>query len=72
LPDGLKVDKAGNLFAAGPGGVLIFSPEGTHLGTINTGEPTANCNWGNDGSILYITANNKLCRVKTTTKGKGF
>ena len=72
LPDGLKVDKTGNLFATGPGGVLIFSPEGTHLGTIDTGEPTANCNWGEGGSILYITANNKLCRIKTTTKGKGF
>jgi gluconolactonase len=70
LPDGLKVDKAGNLFATGPGGVLVISPQGKHLGTINTGEPTANCAWGNDGSVLYITANDKLCRVKTLTKGK--
>jgi len=72
LPDGMKVDRAGNLFATGPGGVLIFSPQGKHLGTINTGEATANCNWGDDGSILYITANDKLCRIKTKTKGKGF
>jgi gluconolactonase len=70
LPDGLKVDRAGNLFATGPGGVLIISPKAKHLGTINTGEPTANCAWGNDGSVLYITANDKLCRIKTTTKGK--
>ena len=37
LPDGLKVDRDGNLFATGPGGVLIFAPDGTHLGTLNTG-----------------------------------
>jgi gluconolactonase len=70
LPDGMKVDDAGNLFATGPGGVLIFSPAGKHLGTIATGEPTANCAWGEDGSVLYITANDKLCRIKTRTHGK--
>ena len=43
LPDGMKVDQAGNVFATGPGGVLIFSPDGKHLGTIDTGVPTANC-----------------------------
>lgn len=69
LPDGLKVDIKGNLWATGPGGVLIISPEGKHLGTINTGELTANCGWGNDGSVLYITADMFLCRVKTLTKG---
>ena len=72
VPDGLKVDRQGNLFATGPGGVLVISPEGKHLGTINTGEPTANCAWGDDGSTLYITANHTLCRIKTSTKGKGF
>jgi gluconolactonase len=70
LPDGMKVDVAGNLFATGPGGVLVFSPDGKHLGTINTGEATANCAWGDDGSSLYITADMFLCRVKTKTKGK--
>ena len=70
LPDGLKVDVAGNLFATGPGGVFIFSPAGQHLGTINTGEKTANCGWGDDGSTLYITADMFLCRVKTKTKGR--
>jgi gluconolactonase len=69
LPDGLKVDRAGNLFATGPGGVLVITPEGRHLGTIDTGEPTANCAWGGDGSVLYITANDKLCRIQTSTKG---
>ena len=71
-PDGMKVDKAGNIFATGPGGVLVFSRDGKHLGTINTGEPTGNCAWGNDGSTLYITANHYLCRIKTSTRAKNF
>jgi gluconolactonase len=70
LPDGMKVDASGNLFATGPGGVLLFSPTGEHLGTINTGEATANCAWGDDGSWLYITADMYLCRIKTKTRGK--
>jgi gluconolactonase len=72
LPDGLKVDNRGNLWATGPGGVLIFSSQGKHLGTLATGEATANCAWGDDGSTLYITADMYLCRVKTKVKGAGF
>jgi gluconolactonase len=72
LPDGMKVDKDGNLFATGPGGVLVFAPDGTHLGTLNTGEATANVGWGDDGSTLYITADMYLAKLKTSTKGLGF
>lgn len=72
LPDGLKVDKSGNLWATGPGGVLIFAPDGAHLGTIQTGEATANCAFGDDGGTLYITADMYLLRVRTTTRGRGF
>jgi gluconolactonase len=72
LPDGLKVDQRGNLWATGPGGVLIISPQGKHLGTLATGEATANCAWGDDGSTLYITADMYLCRVKTKVKGAGW
>ncbi len=72
MPDGLKVDTRGNLWATGPGGVLIISPEGKHLGTLATGEATANCAWGDDGSTLYITADMYLCRVKTTARGAAF
>ena len=72
LPDGMKVDKNGYLYATGPGGVLVLSPEGKLLGTINTGEPTGNCAWGDDGSTLYITANHYLARIHTLTKGIGF
>lgn len=64
LPDGLKVAKNGTLFATGPGGVLIFDPSGKHLGTINTGEATANCAFGNNGQYLYMTADMYLMRVK--------
>jgi gluconolactonase len=70
LPDGLKIDDAGNLFATGPGGVLVFSPAGKHLGTIVTGEPTANCAFGDDGSTLYMTANDKLTRIRLRTRGR--
>lgn len=69
LPDGLKVDEKGNIFATGPGGVLIFNPEGKHLGTLATGEPTGNCAFGEDGSVLYITANKYIARVRLKTKG---
>jgi gluconolactonase len=72
LPDGMKVDKDGNLFATGPGGVLVFSSDGKHLGTFDTGVPTSNVGWGDDGSTLYITANTALLRVKLNTKGLGF
>jgi gluconolactonase len=70
LPDGMKVDLEGNIFATGPGGVLVFAPDGTHLGTFDTGVNTSNCAWGDDGSTLYITADNALLRVRLTTKGK--
>ena len=64
VSDGMKVDAAGNVFAAGPGGVLVLSPAGKHLGTIVTGQPTANCAFGDGGTTLYITANDQLLRVR--------
>lgn len=64
LPDGMKVDAKGNLFATGPGGVNVFAADGTFLGRINPGVPTANCCFDADGSTLYITADMFLCRVK--------
>jgi len=72
LVDGLKVDRAGNVWSSGPGGILVISPQGKLLGRINTGQATANCNWGDDGSTLYITADMFLVRVKTKTKGAGW
>lgn len=64
LPDGMKVSKKGYIFATGPGGVLVFSPDGKHLGTFNTGYATANCALNEDESYLYMTAHNYLMRVK--------
>jgi len=72
LPDGLKVDASGNLWTSGPGGILVISPAGTLLGILNTGEPTANCGWGDDGGTLYITANSYLLRIRTRTRGAGW
>lgn len=63
LPDGLKVLSSGIIFATGPGGVLVFSPQGKHLGTVRTGEATSNCAIGGDG-YLYMTADMYLCRVE--------
>jgi len=62
------VDQDGNLWATGPGGGLIFAPDGALLGRIDTGEATSNGAFGGpDGSDLYITADMYLCRVRTTT-----
>jgi gluconolactonase len=72
LPDGLRVDATGNLFATGPGGVHVYAPDGTLLGRIDTGQATANCAFGGDGSDLYITADMFIVRLKTKTKGAGF
>ena len=71
LPDGMKVDKDGNLFATGPGGLFVLTPEAKLLGVLATGVATANCNWGDDGSVLYVCADKNLCRIKTQTKGNG-
>jgi gluconolactonase len=72
LPDGLKIDTEGNLFATGPGGVLILTPQGKHLGTIMTGQATSNCAFGDDGRTLYMTADDYLMRLKLRAKGIGF
>lgn len=68
-PDGVKTDREGNIYGAGPGGVYIFSPEGTLLGVIRTGVATSNLNWGNDGYVLYITASTAVYRIKLNTPG---
>jgi gluconolactonase len=72
LPDGMRVDKAGNLFATGPGGLHIFASDGTHLGTFETGQATGNCAWGDDGSSLYILADMYLVRIRLSTQGSRF
>lgn len=69
-PDGIRVDKKGNIYGAGPGGVWIISPEGKHLGTIKVPEVVANVAWGDkDGKTLYITASTSLYRIKLSVPG---
>jgi gluconolactonase len=70
LPDGMKVDSLGNVYASGPGGVWVFSPEGKHIGTFKPPETPANCAWGDDGKTLYITARTSLYRVKLAVAGE--
>ncbi len=69
LPDGMKVSRDGTLWATAPGGVLVYSPAGKHLGTLATGVPTANLAFGDDGGTLYITADRNLARLRTKVKG---
>jgi gluconolactonase len=69
-PDGLKVDAVGNVYASGYGGIVVISPSGQHLGTIDPGVTAANCAWGDDGHTLYIMASTFVCRVKTLMQGK--
>jgi gluconolactonase len=70
LPDGLKVDRLGNLYCTGPGGIWVFSPGGEHLGTLELPEVPANCNWGDDdGKTLYVTARMSLYRIKLNIEG---
>jgi gluconolactonase len=70
LPDGMKIDSRGNIWATGPGGVWVFTPDGAHLGTIKLPEQPANCAWGDDWKTLYMTAETGLYRVKTSVSGQ--
>ena len=69
-PDGIRVDKQGNLYGSGPGGVWIISSEGKHLGTIRVPERVSNVAWGDaDGKTLYITASTSVYRIKLNLEG---
>lgn len=70
VPDGMKVDSLGNVYAAGPGGLWVFSPDGKHLGTIKPPEQAINCAWGDDGKTLYIAAITGLYRIKLAVVGE--
>ncbi len=70
VPDGMKVDVEGNVYCTGPGGIWIFDPHGTHLGTIATGAQTTNVAWGDaDWSTLYFTTWSTLGRIRTKIPG---
>src|SRR5204863_8421208 len=68
--DGIKVDKAGNVYVSGPGGLWILSSEGRHLGTIVGPKHPHNFAWGDsDGKTLYLCARSGLYRIKLNIEG---
>ena len=70
VPDGMRLDRAGNLYVTGPGGIWIWDSEGNHLGTIILPEQPANLAWGDsDAKTLYITATTSLYKLKTNATG---
>jgi gluconolactonase len=70
VPDGIKVDKSGNLFVTGPKGIWVWDAKGNHLGTIVMPEQPANLNWGDkDYRTLYITATTSVYRLEMKTQG---
>ena len=69
VPDGMKVDLRGNVFCTGPGGVWVCRADGTLLGRIILPELPANLAWGEDGSVLFVTARTSVYRIQTRTRG---
>jgi gluconolactonase len=69
VPDGMAIAGNGVVFATGPGGVAILSPEAQLLGMIHTGRATGNCCFGEDGATLFITSDDLLLRVRTKVRG---
>jgi len=70
VPDGMKVDRSGNIYVTGPGGIWVWDSQGEHLGTILLPEQPANLAWGDaDWSTLYITATTSVYRLKTKAQG---
>ncbi len=69
-PDGMKVDRNGNVYCTGPGGIWIMAPDGKHLGTILLTEPATNLAFGDaDYKTLYITDRRSLARIRLRTPG---
>jgi gluconolactonase len=64
LPDGLKIDKNGNIFASGPGGIRVFNPEGKMLGMLKLDNPASNCAFSPDQKTLYVTNDMYVLRLK--------
>jgi gluconolactonase len=70
VPDGMRLDRAGNLYVTGPGGLWVWDSDGHHLGTIMLPEQPANLAWGDaDLKTLYITATTSLYKLKTNATG---
>ena len=70
VPDGLKIDSAGNLWSTGPGGIRILAPEGKVLGQIQLPQTAANLAFGDDGKTVYITAQTTVYRLRILIAGE--
>ena len=70
VPDGMKVDSAGNLWATGPGGVRIITPQGKVLGQIVISETVANVGFADDGKTVYLTGSTSLYRLHSVIPGE--
>jgi gluconolactonase len=70
VPDGLKVDSAGNVWTSGPGGVRIISPQGKVLGQIKIPEIVANIAFAEDGRTVYLTGSTSLYRLHSKIAGE--
>ncbi|MYI94340.1 SMP-30/gluconolactonase/LRE family protein, partial [Candidatus Poribacteria bacterium] len=69
-PDGMKVDKNGNLYVTGPNGIWVFASDGKHLGIILVPERCANLAWGGDEwKSLFITASTSVYRIECKAEG---
>ena len=64
LPDGLKINQQGIVFASGPGGVYIFNKEGKKLGLLKLDAPASNCALSTDEKTLYITNDMQVLRIQ--------
>jgi gluconolactonase len=63
--DGIEVDREGNLFVCGPGGIWVLSPTGEQLGVLKLPEAPHNLAWGDDdGRTLYIAALTGVYRLR--------
>jgi gluconolactonase len=70
LVDGMKLDERGNIWVTGPGGVCVFDPDGTQIGTVEVPEPVGNLNWGgSDWNVLFIPASTSVYRVQCKVSG---
>jgi gluconolactonase len=70
LADGMKVDERGNIWVTGTGGVMVFTPDGEHIGTVAVPENVGNINWGGpDWNWLFIAASTSMFRLQCKVSG---
>jgi len=70
VPDGMRMDKEGDMFVTGPKGIWVWDAQGHHLGTIVMPEQPANLAWGDkDYGTLFITATTSVYKLRTSVRG---